>query len=90
MAEHFFFPQNPTEQDVVKFFEGPRGYQAFEEMQNAGFNSAYDLIQHTQGIGESSVVHLPDGGALDFVHLDKQEFTATVYTIAAAVGDRIF
>ena len=31
MAEHFFFPQNPTEQDVVKFFEGPRGYQAFEE-----------------------------------------------------------
>ena len=86
MTERFVFQPHPSLQTVENVLLGTqRGYAATVEIASE-FASLSDLIHHTQAVGSSSIVHVPDGNTIAFVNMPKGELAAAGYAIGTAAG----
>lgn len=86
MSDRFVFHPHPSLQTVESvLLSTSRGYAATAEIVGE-FASLSDVIRHTQAIGSSSIVHVPNGDTFAFVNVPKGELAAAAYHIAAGAG----
>ena len=88
MNERFVFSPNPTVQNVLNAFATERGVDVVGQVAGE-FVSLVDALHHTQSVGNSTVIHLPDGDNIKFVNVPKQELAHAAFLIAKAEGFNI-
>ena len=85
MTERFVFHNHPSLGDVGNLIGTPQGGAAFNRIVSE-FHSLVDLLQHTQGVGSSTIVHMPDQNNTAFVNLPRREFAYAATIVTAANG----
>lgn len=90
MSERFVFQHNPTLGQIEQAGETRQGQQALAQIK-AEFSSVADVLHHLQGFGgDSSVLHLPEGGGITLIHLSKPEIVHLLAPNAAAIDQAFF
>ena len=86
MQERFVFHPGSNIDTVLSRLENnPRGQMALGEMISE-FPSLVDALHHTQAVGASTVVHVPDGNSIALVNVPKGEFVKAAIELTAING----
>lgn len=85
MTDRFVFQHGAKVQNVLNALSTPRG--AYEVGRIASeFSSLVDVLHHTQAVGDSTVIHMPDGNNVAFLHAGPRVVAAAAYDIAVVNG----
>lgn len=86
MSDRFVFHPHPSLATVENvLLNTQRGFAATVEIATQ-FASLSDVIRHTQAVGSSSIVHVPNGDNFAFVNVPKGELAAAAYQIGTTHG----
>lgn len=85
MTDRFVFQPNPGVQNVLNALSTPRGGYEVGRIASE-FSSLVDVLHHTQAVGDSTVIHMPDGNNVAFVHAAPRTVAAAAYDIAVVNG----
>ena len=88
MTDRFVFQPGAGVQNVLNALSTPLG--AYEVGRVATeFSSLVDVLHHTQKVGDSTVIHMPDGNNLAFIHAAPRVVAEAAYNIAVVNGLRL-
>ena len=88
MSERFVFSHHPSVTEIADKLDTTKGRLAIEQI-SVQFTSLAQAIRHTQAVGDSSIVHLPDGQHISLINLPKHDIARAFNTIVGH-GDATF